>query len=134
LWNKNQELPTDLRNVYPQGNLCCLVVVKHIFLKLVNPDMKTQVAQGAPFSILKPATWKIVQALFDACPSCSSLSYKLIERKPGLPCQCCKMPTDRILSVVHGCKDCGYAHEKYFPDGETHEDSLFCDCCTPNHS
>ncbi len=96
--------------------------------------MKTQAIQPKAFSLLKPNTWKIVQSIFDTCPCCNSFSYSLVERKPGLPCQCCQMPTDRMLSTVYACKCCGYAHEKFFPDGETHEDSLFCDHCTPNHS
>lgn len=96
--------------------------------------MKSQVAQPSPFSLLRPTTWRIVQALFSTCPNCNSLSYNAIEHKPGLPCNCCQLPTDRVLSIVYACKHCGYAQEKLFPDGETHEDSLFCDHCTPNHS
>ncbi len=95
--------------------------------------MKAQVAKPNTFNWLKPSTWWLVQAVFSTCPCCNSFSYALTERKPGLPCQCCGMPTDRILSMMYACKSCGYAQEKFFPDGDTHEDSLFCDHCTPNH-
>ncbi|MCS6819026.1 MAG: hypothetical protein NZ522_03675 [Chitinophagales bacterium] len=96
--------------------------------------MKTHSTKLSVPNWLNPATWSWVQAIFSVCPCCNSFSYGISEQRRGLPCQCCQLPTDRILSIVYTCKNCGYSHEKFYPEGDTHEDSLFCDHCTPNHS
>lgn len=55
--------------------------------------MKTQSAKQSSGKWLNPAGWRIVQAVFSTCPCCNSFQYSITERKRGLPCKDCGMPT-----------------------------------------
>jgi hypothetical protein len=89
---------------------------------LYNPTRMQVIAQ---------ATQNLVKAVKQTCPECGFPGVKVIERRRGLLCELCNLPTSLTRSVVYGCQKCEVRREVLFPDGLTTADPTYCAYCNP---
>lgn len=80
---------------------------------------------------IERATRNLIEKIKTVCPQCSCPGFEIIERKKGLPCSLCNLPTHLTKSVVYQCKKCGFYEEKLFPDGRKTADPGMCQYCNP---
>ncbi|MCT7950540.1 hypothetical protein NG798_12130 [Ancylothrix sp. C2] len=80
---------------------------------------------------IERATRNLIEKIKTVCPQCSCPGFEIIERKKGLPCSLCNLPTHLTKSVVYQCKKCEFCQEKLFPDGIKTADPGMCQYCNP---
>jgi DNA-directed RNA polymerase subunit RPC12/RpoP len=80
---------------------------------------------------IEKATWNLIQTIHQLCPNCSWPGFEIIEKKKGLPCSLCNLPTESTLSVIYQCKKCGFSKENFFPQGMETADPTQCAYCNP---
>lgn len=80
---------------------------------------------------IKLATEDLINKLYHLCPSCSFPGLSLVERKKGLPCSWCGLPTDLVLAEVYHCKKCDITEETLYPRGVKTADPSHCGYCNP---
>lgn len=80
---------------------------------------------------IEKATLNLVEKIKSLCPKCDWPGFSLTDRKPGLPCALCNMPTHLTLAAIHQCKKCGFQKEMLFPDGLKQADPSQCMYCNP---
>jgi hypothetical protein len=81
--------------------------------------------------VIALATKNLVEKLKNHCPSCGFPAFQVRERKKGLPCELCGLPTSLIRSVTYNCDRCGFRQEKLFPHGEELAEAMYCQYCNP---
>lgn len=89
---------------------------------LYNPTRMKNIAK---------ATWDLIKKLQQLCPQCSCPGFDVIERRKGLPCQLCNLPTKLTLSVIYKCQKCDFIQEVVFPEGIETADPSQCLYCNP---
>lgn len=76
-------------------------------------------------------TEKLIIKINTQCPNCKIPGFSVTERKAGLPCQLCDLPTQSTWKHISICKHCQYQETIEFPDGKEFEDPMYCDFCNP---
>ena len=71
----------------------------------------------------------LTNKLASACPVCHWPGFSITERRPGLPCGQCGLPTRLRQTDVYTCKRCGFRDEKKVSDAAA--DPMYCDFCNP---
>jgi len=89
---------------------------------LYNPTRMKNIAK---------ATLNLVQKINSFCPECNYPGFSVTERKRGLPCALCNMPTQLTLAAIYQCQKCGFQKEILFPDGIEQGDPAQCMYCNP---
>lgn len=89
---------------------------------MYNPTRMVAIAQ---------ATENLVQKIQNRCPNCQFPGFEIIERRIGLPCELCQLPTQLVRSVLYGCQRCGERQEQLYPDGVKTADPSRCNYCNP---
>ena len=74
---------------------------------------------------------RLVQRLACRCASCGAPGFGLVDRRPGLACAGCGLPTALARAEVHGCPACGILVERPRADGLAAADPGHCDVCNP---
>ncbi|MCA1992414.1 MAG: hypothetical protein LDL41_10310 [Coleofasciculus sp. S288] len=80
---------------------------------------------------IEKATQNLIKKLNQLCPSCSCPGFEIVDRKRGLHCALCNLPTAMIRSVIYQCKKCSFCQEVLFPDGLEKADPGQCAYCNP---
>jgi hypothetical protein len=80
---------------------------------------------------IEKATRDLIQKIKQVCPKCSCPGFNVAERKKGLPCGWCKLPTSMTLLEIYQCKKCSFNQEILFPDGIEKADPAHCMYCNP---
>lgn len=80
---------------------------------------------------IEKATLDLLKKLNQLCPHCSWPGFEVVERKKGLPCALCNLPSQMTRSVIYKCKKCEFNEEKLFPDGLEKADPAQCMYCNP---
>jgi hypothetical protein len=80
---------------------------------------------------IEKATAKLVEKILSVCPSCAWPGFDVTDRKSGLPCSDCGMPTQSTLSHIYCCVACGFEREHVYPKGKETEEPRYCDYCNP---
>ncbi len=96
----------------------------------LETDMRAMMNPTRMAAIAK-ATQELVRKLRQCCPQCNYPGFDVVERRPGLRCAQCHLPTPLIRVAVHGCQQCGHQQELLFPDGQELADPLHCSYCNP---
>lgn len=65
------------------------------------------------------------------CPTCGAPGFEVVDRRLGLPCAWCRLPTDLTLALVYGCQRCGHRVEARRPDGREQAKPGECPNCNP---
>jgi len=77
------------------------------------------------------ATRDLIQKIKQVCPKCSCPGFEITERKQGLPCALCNVPTTMTLVAIYQCKKCDFTQEVLFPDRLEKADPAQCIYCNP---
>ena len=80
---------------------------------------------------IEKATLDLIKKINKVCPQCSCPGFEIVERKKGLPCALCHLPTQLIRSVMYQCKKCAFSQEELLPDGQETADPSQCQYCNP---
>jgi hypothetical protein len=89
---------------------------------LYNPSRMKVIAQ---------ATRDLIAKMNSLCPQCGTPGFAVVERRSGLPCGLCQLPTPLTRSVIYQCQKCGFHQESLFPDGAETADPTYCSYCNP---
>lgn len=96
----------------------------------VETDMRAMYNPTRMLQIEKAAE-SLAKKLACNCPACNTPGFGIMDAKTGLPCQCCGMPTQAVLSYVHRCVKCGYEKDELYPTSKQYADPAGCDICNP---
>lgn len=128
--SKNNEV--ILKGVFDELN-----VIKFIRASLksgqklcISSDMRA-VHNPTRMKAIQQATLNLAENINSLCPSCSSPGFVVVERKPGLPCKSCGMPTRSILRAIKTCQKCNEKVTIEHPNNKQFEDPMYCDFCNP---
>jgi DNA-directed RNA polymerase subunit RPC12/RpoP len=77
------------------------------------------------------ATHDLVSKLNSACPNCSCPGFGLVQKRKGLRCAYCNLPTQLTLAAIYKCQKCSFSQEILFPDGLQQADPSQCMYCNP---
>lgn len=80
---------------------------------------------------IEKATLDLLNKIKSLCPQCSAPGFAITDKKSGLPCEMCAMPTNLTLAVIYECQKCGFQQEKLFPNGREFADPAQCMYCNP---
>lgn len=80
---------------------------------------------------IEQATRDLVKKLKQRCPTCSCPGFDIVERKRGLSCSLCHLPTELTRSAIYQCQKCSFTQEILFPDGLDSADPAQCPYCNP---
>ncbi len=81
--------------------------------------------------VIADAARDLVTKIRQCCPSCGCPGFDVVERRPGLPCALCGLPTELIRVALYQCPKCRHTEEILYPDGETVADPGRCWNCNP---
>lgn len=81
--------------------------------------------------VIHQATLNLVQKIHRTCPSCGTPGFDITQRRPGLPCGLCTLPTTLTLAVVYTCQRCNFTQASLYPDGIQQADPGHCEFCNP---
>lgn len=81
--------------------------------------------------VIEKAAAKLVDKIKSLCPECGTPGYSVTDKRAGLPCQHCSLPTRSTLSFIYSCKKCSYSNEEKYPNGKRTEEPTYCDFCNP---
>ncbi len=96
----------------------------------IETDMRAMYNPTRMKNIAK-ATVNLVEKINNCCPQCQTPGFGIVDRKQGLPCELCQMPTMLTLAVIYKCGKCGFSQEKRFPKGIEFADPSQCMYCNP---
>ncbi|MBM7660145.1 hypothetical protein JOC85_000912 [Bacillus mesophilus] len=80
---------------------------------------------------IEKATQNLIEKIYNLCPTCSFPGFELVERRKGLPCEWCTLPTKLVKSELYTCRKCGENEEKLYPNGKEKADPSQCANCNP---
>ncbi|HEY9699990.1 MAG TPA: DUF6671 family protein [Trichocoleus sp.] len=81
--------------------------------------------------VIAQATQDLITKLQQLCPECGFPGFSIVDRRPGLPCELCLLPTPLTRSVIYRCQKCSQQQEILFPDGCKTADPGQCLYCNP---
>lgn len=96
----------------------------------VETDMRAMVNPMRMDAIAK-ATEALIKKIDATCPKCNMPGFDVTERRAGLPCSSCSMPTRSTLMHIYRCQHCNFEKIEKFPNGKEQEDPMYCDFCNP---
>ncbi|MCD8501680.1 MAG: hypothetical protein LRY71_08405 [Bacillaceae bacterium] len=96
--------------------------VEYMLCEYKNSEVKLETDMRAMYNPtrmrnIKAAMEDLVDKLYYICPACSFPGFSLVERKKGLPCSLCGLPTELVLTEIYHCKKCGTSEESLYPRG-----------------
>jgi len=96
---------------------------------IIETDMRAHANPTRMANILK-ATQNLIAKLNSACPECNTPGFWLTERRAGLPCEWCEMPTNEIMAEIYSCIRCGKKEERMYTKGKKAPAGR-CPVCNP---
>lgn len=96
----------------------------------VESDMRAHV-NPTRLQAIERAARDLVRLALSGCPRCERPGFDVVERREGLPCGACEMPTRRIRLEIVGCTGCGFREERVPATGTAPASPAECDRCNP---
>lgn len=81
--------------------------------------------------VIAQATENLIQKIQQRCPQCQWPGFDVVERRQGLLCGWCSLPTELTLAIIYQCKKCSFKEEKIFPNGQSVASPEHCAYCNP---
>ncbi|NET91196.1 MAG: hypothetical protein F6K45_24405 [Kamptonema sp. SIO1D9] len=81
--------------------------------------------------VIAKATENLIDKIQQTCPNCYCPGFDVIERKPGLRCAMCNLPTSLIKSDLYQCQKCNFQETRSFPNQVEFADPTYCNYCNP---
>lgn len=96
----------------------------------LETDMRAMV-NPTRMQAIAAATRHLIEQVNRRCPKCNTPGFNVVERRPGLPCAACHLPTFLAKAAIARCSACGHERETPFPDGRRTADPGSCQFCNP---
>jgi hypothetical protein len=96
----------------------------------VETDMRAHL-NPTRMRVIEKTMQKLIEKMKCFCPNCQMPGFDVKERIKGLPCDCCKRPTQSTMAFRYECVHCSYSELKNYPNIKTVESPEFCDYCNP---
>ncbi|MBV9386855.1 MAG: hypothetical protein JOZ78_10555 [Chroococcidiopsidaceae cyanobacterium CP_BM_ER_R8_30] len=80
---------------------------------------------------IEKATYDLLKKINHPCPKCYFPGFAVVERKKGLRCAACNLPTAMTRTAIYQCSKCSFSKEVLFPDGLETADPSQCMYCNP---
>jgi hypothetical protein len=87
-------------------------------------------ANPTRMNMIRQATDDLLKRMTSYCPACDAVGYWITERKAGLPCSSCGIPTASYKSEVWSCRSCSFQTIQQRTDRIV-EDPKYCQYCNP---
>lgn len=94
----------------------------------IETDMRAMV-NPSRMQVIAKATQNLIAKMQQTCPSCECPGFDVIERKPGLRCGLCYLPTPLVRAEVYQCQKCNFQETR--PSAEEVADPTYCNYCNP---
>jgi hypothetical protein len=111
-----------------------LDIVTELLKKFGHAHLETDMrAMHNPtrMAVIAQATHDLIQKINQCCPQCHFPGFAVVDRKAGLPCELCRLPTQLTLAITHHCKKCDFRRVTPFPEGRSLADPSHCLYCNP---
>ncbi len=95
----------------------------------IENDLRAHANPTRMANIMK-ATQDLSRKMNSLCPQCKSPGLWITERKGGLPCSFCKMPTNLPVAHLWSCVKCAYKKEEIIAN-QVGADPSKCNYCNP---
>lgn len=95
----------------------------------VENDLRAHANPTRMANILK-ATQDLSRRMNSVCPECESPGFWIAEKKKGLPCSHCGVPTNLPIANIWSCVKCSYKNEVAIAN-QTTADPSRCHYCNP---
>ena len=95
----------------------------------LETDMRAHANPDRMVAIQK-ATEDLIRKIKEQCPMCSTPGFSVVEKKRGLPCEVCGLPTREVSATVVKCTRCGFTEERKEP-ADKKAAAGRCDYCNP---
>lgn len=116
-----QELETRVKSFFSQSN-SGPVQIETDMRAMVNPTR---------MQVIRQATEDLIAKIQSICPNCGWPGFIVKQRRSGLPCGLCGLPTAEILKEIYHCDHCHYTQTQIYPQGKTVADPATCGFCNP---
>ncbi|MFT6777982.1 MAG: hypothetical protein ACJAV1_001910 [Paraglaciecola sp.] len=94
----------------------------------IEPDLRAMNCPQRQQMIAKAAE-DLVRRLSETCPQCQAFNFVVKEKKAGLPCTLCTLPTEQAKSWTRMCDDCGHCSDEIVK--QKGADPTHCQFCNP---
>jgi hypothetical protein len=94
----------------------------------IEPDLRAMNCPQRQQMIVKAAE-DLVRRLSETCPKCQAFNFVVKEKKAGLPCTLCTLPTEQAKSWTRICDDCGHSNDEIVE--QKGADPTHCQFCNP---
>jgi hypothetical protein len=94
----------------------------------IEPDLRAMNCPQRQQMIVKAAE-DLVRRLSETCPLCQAFNFVVKEKKAGLPCTLCALPTEQAKSWTRICDDCGHSSDEIVE--QKGADPTHCQFCNP---
>ncbi len=81
--------------------------------------------------VIRRLAVKLARRLQTECPSCLTPGFGIADRKLGLRCEMCGLPTHLACAEIHACPKCDFQKEFPLPNAPQQADARFCQFCNP---
>jgi hypothetical protein len=96
----------------------------------IETDMRAMV-NPTRMQVIAKATQNLIHTIGQICPSCHCPGFDVTERKPGLRCALCSLPTPLVRAEIYECQKCNFQETRPFPNGDQLADPTYCNYCNP---
>lgn len=96
----------------------------------LEPDLRAMY-NPTRMNVIAQATHDLIHKISQCCPHCNFPGFVPVERKAGLPCELCGLPTNLTLALIRRCNQCNFSNAVYYPDGNELADAAQCSYCNP---
>jgi hypothetical protein len=79
---------------------------------------------------IEKATLNLLANISMVCPYCGTPGFVVVEKVKGLPCACCRTPSELTLKNIHKCQKCRHIKEEMYPQGR-YAPPEYCYNCNP---
>ena len=106
------------------------VVLEQCGAAHLESDMRAHV-NPTRMAAIGRATRDLTRLALSGCPRCERPGFDVVERRGGLPCAECGMPTRRVRMEIVGCTGCSFREERVPATGQALASPAECDLCNP---
>ena len=96
----------------------------------IESDMRAHV-NPTRMQAIERAARDLARLALSGSPRCDRPGCAIVERREGLPCAACGLPTRRSRLESGGCVGCGFRQERLPATGQTPASPGECDVCNP---
>lgn len=95
----------------------------------VETDMRANF-NPTRMKVIRDCGKKLIESINSQCPGCGAPGFVVRDKRAGLPCSSCGMPTRTPREVMYQCSVCKHEEWKANPEKET-ESPQYCQFCNP---